>query len=75
MASRTITIPATTDLAHEHNQTVPATTWTITHTLPFEPSVTLVDSSGAEFFADVHHTTGTVTVTLAAAVAGTAYLS
>lgn len=59
-----------------HPVSVAATTWTVTHTLPFEPSVVCVTSAGDEFIPDtVHHASGTVTVTMNAAQAGTVYLS
>lgn len=58
------------------DQTTPSATWTITHTLPFNPNVTLVTSAGDEFTADsVHHAAGVITVTMLAAQGGKAYLS
>jgi hypothetical protein len=57
-----------------HNQTVPAATWTVTHTLGHvAASVTVWDSTGAEVEGDViNNTTDTVTLSFSGAFAGVA---
>lgn len=56
-------------------QATPSAVWTIEHGLAFDPSVTVIDSSGAQVEGDVVHTGSTVVVTFSAAFSGTAILS
>lgn len=56
-------------------QSTPAAVWTIVHGLPFDPNVTVVDSSGAQVEGDVVYVGNTVVVTFSAAFSGNAYLS
>lgn len=49
--------------------------WTIAHGLPYEPNVTVVDSSGTQVEGDVSYVGNTVVVRFSGAFAGTAYLS
>lgn len=65
-----------TALAYAHIQDVPTTEWLITHTLPYSPSVTVIDSAGRVVEGDVTYPSGsTITVTFSAPFAGVAYLS
>lgn len=58
------------------NQASPSTTWTINHNLGYRPSVTLLTVGGAEFDAEVIHTSVNQTViSLTAATAGSARLT
>lgn len=58
-----------------HNQSVPATVWTIDHNLGQRPSVTVFDTNGDECLGDVDHPTANQTViNFSAAFAGTARL-
>jgi hypothetical protein len=58
---------------YEHEQVTPSATWVIEHGLAYDPNVTLIDSTGAEFWADhVLHEAGVVTVTLSGATGGRA---
>lgn len=63
--------------AYRHIQIMPGTTWTIPHNLPFQPNVSVVDSSGREIWPGdiVHVSASTVQLTFSAAVGGEAYLS
>jgi len=57
-------------------QAVAASTWVIDHSLPIQPNVTTVDSTGRQVEGDVVYTdTDTITITFSAAFAGKAYLS
>jgi hypothetical protein len=58
-------------------QDVPASEWVIVHGLAFEPGgITVVDSAGTEWVADVDYpVAGTVRLRFAAPFAGRAYLS
>jgi len=61
------------DLTYVHTQGVSATTWNVTHNLGKYPAVTVIDSGGTEFEAEITHTsTNALTVSLALAVTGTA---
>ena len=57
-------------------QAAVATTWTISHGLPYYPNVEVVDSAGRRIEPDIVYTSATViTLTFTPAVAGEAYLS
>ncbi|WP_043349029.1 hypothetical protein [Methylobacterium sp. B1] len=57
-------------------QPSPSAVWTLTHGLNRYPSVTLVDTAGDQFLADISFPdANTITVRLAAPTAGTAYLN
>jgi hypothetical protein len=59
-----------------HNQATPTSVWAITHSLPYPPNITIVDSAGSQIEGDIVYTSGTVvTVTLSAATSGKAFLS
>jgi len=61
---------------YTHVQNLAATTWTINHPLGRKPSVTLVDSAGTEFLADVSYPSNSqVVVLLAYPTSGKAYLN
>lgn len=65
-----------TDLAYIHDQQVPSTVWTINHNLNFNPNVSIVDSAGTVVEGDCQYiNSGTIVITLSAAMAGKAYLS
>ncbi len=57
------------------HQDVPAAVWTIPHTYPYPPAVTVTDSTGRQVLAEISHTDGVVTVTAESDFAGTAHLS
>lgn len=62
------------DLSYEHTQAVASTTWTINHNLGKYPSVTIVDTSGREWFGDVeYNSVNQCTATFSAAFGGKAY--
>lgn len=64
------------DKSYTHNQSAPATTWTINHNLGKNPSVSLVDTAGTQVFGSVHYVSSTqLTVTFSVAFSGTAYLN
>jgi len=64
-------------VAHAHHQTSAATTWTITHPLTFQPSVTVVDSLKQEIWPGrvEYLTPSVIRLTFSASVAGECYLS
>ena len=56
-----------------HNQSTPATTWTINHNLGFIPDITLYSVGGMVFEADILHTSSNqALIYLTAPFAGTA---
>lgn len=62
--------------AHIHNQSSSSTEWVITHNLGKYPSVTVVDSSGAEVIGEVEYINDTsLKVKFSAAFSGKAYLN
>jgi hypothetical protein len=62
------------DLTYRHVQSVPASTWTVTHALTKRVAVTVVDSAGDMVLGDVHYDSDNqVTLTFSAAFAGEAY--
>jgi hypothetical protein len=61
--------------AYVHQQSTPATTWTINHGLGYRPSVELLDSGSQEIDGEIAHPTVNQTVvTLSPATAGLARL-
>jgi hypothetical protein len=67
---------ASGDKHYQHDQEVPAATWTITHNLGKRPSVTVVDSGGNEWQTAVEHlSVNQCRVTFSAPFAGRAYLN
>ena len=63
-------------LSYVHIQTIPATVWSITHPLEFQPTLTVIDSAGTVVEGDVAYLPDrTITVTFSAGFSGTAYLS
>lgn len=61
---------------YTHTQSVASTTWTITHNLGKNPSVTVIDSGGSYIITDISYTnTNTLVLTFSAALGGTAYLN
>lgn len=64
------------DVAYTFVQSTPSRTWTITHNLPFQPSVTVVDSSGNVYEGTIRYLSPTtVELDFSAAFSGIAYLS
>lgn len=62
-------------VAYRHQQSAPATVWTINHNLGFWPSVSIVDTGGFEIEADVRHmSVNQVVVVFAIPLAGVARL-
>lgn len=59
-----------------HSQLTPESEWVITHSLPFFPSVTVVDSAGTVVEGEVQYLdTSTIRLYFSAAFSGVAYLS
>ncbi len=67
----------TADGNYTHTQAVAAIVWTVNHNLDWlAPSVALIDDSGVEFWADIDYVNpNQLTITMATATAGTAYLT
>lgn len=66
----------TGDLNYKHPQLIPLAVWTITHNLGKQPSVTVVDSSGAVCEGQIDYPSiNQVVITFSAAFSGTAYLN
>lgn len=70
-------LPGTSgDKHYQHDQEVPAATWTIQHNLGKKPSVTVVDSGGNEWQTAVEHLSANeCRVSFSAPFAGRAYLN
>lgn len=69
-------IPGESDKHYEHDQSTPANEWTIEHNLGKKPAVTIVDSGGTEWQAEVEHLSENVCVArFAYAFSGKAYLN
>lgn len=69
-------VVGTGDLTYDHFQALASAVWVIAHGLGKHPSVTVVDSSGAECEgAAVHDTANQITITFSAAFGGHAYLN
>lgn len=58
-----------------HVQDIPAAVWVMDHPLTYRPSVTLLDSSGAQVLGDVTYEPGRVTARFSAPFAGLAPMS
>ena len=68
--------PGLTDAHYEHIQSTPSADWTIEHNLHKKPSVTVVDSGGTEWKAEVEHVSSDLCVArFAYPFAGSAYLN
>lgn len=64
------------DVHYVHEQSIPSEIWTITHTLQFIPSITVVDSAGSVVEGDYSYPNeNTIIATFSGAFAGKAYLS
>jgi hypothetical protein len=62
--------------AFTFSQGTPATVWTITHNLGYNPAVTATDISGNGIFGDVKYTsTNSLTITFSGVIGGYAYMS
>lgn len=62
--------------AYIHNQTVPASSWSITHNLNKYPSVTIVDTANSEIIGEVvYNNNNTLTLTFSASFSGKAFLN
>ena len=65
---------ASSDKYYHHVQGSASTTWTITHNLGKNPSVTVIDSGGTVVEGDIAYTSSNVvTVTFTSSFAGDAY--
>ena len=63
-------------VSYVHNQTTPATVWTINHNLGWYPNVFARDSAGTNVEGDVTQvSTNTMTIAFSGAFSGVAYLS
>lgn len=63
-------------MAYTHDQTTPASVWTINHNLGFYPNVTVIDSGGTVVEGGIAYpTVNQAQLTFSAAFAGKAYLS
>jgi hypothetical protein len=64
-------------VAYRHVQASAATVWTISHTLPFWPSVVVVDSTGRQVIPGEtrYMSASSVQLTFSAALGGEAYLT
>lgn len=64
------------DLHYLYTQASPSATWTITHNLGKNPSVTVIDSGGTSVVGDVDYPSlNQVIITFSAGFAGVAYLN
>jgi len=64
------------ELGYVHTQSVPASTWTITHGLGFTPNVTVVDSGGTVVEGSYNYpNNNSVILTFTGSFSGKAYLS
>lgn len=69
------TVAAGGGISYEHDQTVPAAQWVIDHHLGLIPNVVLLDDSGQQMIAEIHHPSDQTTVVVhSAPYTGTAYL-
>jgi hypothetical protein len=67
-------VPATA-FGHTHYQVTPSSTWTISHSLVFNPNAVAVDLTGKVIEGDCEYNGNTVIMTFSEAVTGAAYLS
>jgi hypothetical protein len=64
------------NFAYIHDQSVPASSWSITHNLNKYPSVTIVDTANSEIIGEVvYNNTNTLTLTFSASFSGKAFLN
>jgi hypothetical protein len=64
------------ELGYVHTQSVPASTWTITHGLGFVPNITVVDSGGTVVEGSYNYpNNNSVILTFTGSFSGKAYLS
>lgn len=63
------------DVSYVHYQTLVSNEWSITHTLEFTPSITVVDLAGNVIEGDYKYSGNTVVATFSEQIAGTAFLS
>jgi hypothetical protein len=69
-------LPSDGDLNFTFNQPTPATTWSITHNLGKNPSVSVVDSAGTLVYGEVDYINdNSLIITFSAAFSGKAYLN
>jgi hypothetical protein len=62
-------------ISYVHTQSVPAATWVIDHHMGLIPNVLILDNSGQQMIAEVHHPSDQTTVVVhSAPYTGTAYL-
>ena len=63
-------------VSYTHNQSSPATQWTVVHNLGFKPNVTVFNSAGDIVEGDiVHNSSNQLTLQFSATMSGTAQLS
>jgi hypothetical protein len=68
--------PPTGDKHYEHDQSVAAATWNITHSLGNYPSVVIVDTTGDVMYGEINYVdNNNITITFSEAVDGKAYLN
>lgn len=68
--------PGSAPQAYVHDQAVPASVWVITHSLGYQPNVTVSDSAGTVTEGDITYDSATqITLTFTTSFAGKAYLS
>jgi hypothetical protein len=71
-----VPITYTYERAYIHNQTSPASTWTVAHNLNKYPSVSVVDSAYEEVIGEVEYLTpNTLEVRFTAPFSGQAYIN
>jgi hypothetical protein len=64
------------DLNYTHNQIVSSSTWSITHNLGKNPSVTIIDTGGNNVIGEIsYNSLNALTLTFTAAFSGIAYLN
>jgi len=64
-----------TDVKYSHNQSVGSDRWTVQHNLGFKPSVTVLDTSNNEVYAEIQHSSNNqLDVRFKNAQTGKAYL-
>ena len=62
-------------VSYVHYQTIVSNQWSITHTLQFTPSITVVDLAGNVIEGDYKYNGNTIVATFSQQIAGTAFLS
>lgn len=64
------------DAHHNHTQSLPSASWTITHNLGKFPAVSITDSSGSEVEGEIRYIdSNTVVISFAGQFSGKAYLN